>query len=59
MMNPVKKIKNISADTQLVIAYHAMYATAAVVTVTAVVASTAAVVYGTVKVAELVTDNDN
>ncbi|QGJ88020.1 membrane protein [Gordonia phage Avazak] len=59
MMNPVKKIKNIDDDTKLALSFAAMYAGAAVVTITAVVAGTVAVAYGAAKLAEHVTDEDN
>lgn len=59
MMNPVKKVKNMSADTKLVLFYQATYVTAAAITVTAAVAGTAAVVYGTAKVVEHVKTNED
>lgn len=59
MMNPVKKITNIHPDTQLVIAFGAMHVAAAAITAAAVVGSVTAVVYGTVKVVEHVTDDEN
>ncbi|QJD49614.1 membrane protein [Gordonia phage Secretariat] len=58
-MNPVKKIKNMNADTKLVLTYQAMYAGAAAVTITAVAIGTAAVVYGTVKIKEHVENNED
>ncbi|WNN94360.1 hypothetical protein SEA_ENDAVE_39 [Gordonia phage EndAve] len=59
MMNPVKKWKSIDGEGQLAIIFGAAYAGAAVVTVTTVVAGTAAVAYGAVKLANHVTDTDN